>query len=141
MIGLKKKSFIFLSLLWIAFIFYNSLQSAPESSEISGRFVKVLQYVLSWIGIIVDPSRLSLFIRKAAHLFEFFILTILAFPVVSDNKKCHVLVFLYGIIIAIIDEMIQFFSPGRCSSAIDVLIDLGGVCGAIFFRLIINKKR
>src|SRR5690554_7259620 len=74
---MRRKVLIVLSTIWICFIFFNSFQTGAESGAISGSFVNWIYNTLLSLKIEVDPSVLSIIIRKGAHIFEFFVLGIL----------------------------------------------------------------
>lgn len=78
---------------------------------------------------ISDFSYLDFFVRKFLHIFEFFILTILAYNSFGSYKKAYFFAFFY----AISDELHQHFTPGRGPSPIDVLVDIIGVILGIIF--------
>jgi len=99
--------------------------------------------VVAWAGLIFYISgipRLStglgiwdLILRKFAHVFEFFVLTLLflragngSWPSMSVKAKA-ILGGLFAVLYAVSDEIHQSFVPGRGPSAIDVLIDTVGV--------------
>ena len=124
---------IILSVLWIIFIFSNSLENAEESGEKS-----------SWVYNIVSkvfPNITVFIIRKLAHFTEFAILGVLfastyfsfTLPRCFETPKTN----LYSLLaipavfaIACTDESLQRFSEGRHAAFSDVLIDsAGGVCG------------
>ena len=83
------------------------------------------------LGISVDMGFL--------HPIEFFILAFLLLRVVySYNAKyAFTLTILIVAGLAIMDEIIQFFTPGRISSLTDVGLDL---IGALFILVFKNKK-
>jgi len=141
---MRKKIFIFLTLFWIAFIFYNSLQPAPESMEVSVRFVRIIGNLLERFGIVVEPGRLSLIVRKTAHAVEFFVLALLFYPLCSGKKGKYAYVSACCLAVASVDETIQVFVPGRAGSPADVAIDMAGACLAclslIVLRLLLKKS-
>lgn len=157
-------------ILSIGFIFFNSSQTSVESNarslKIAGKVLEIseknekintmLHAVIMNVAIIekfdttgfVDSKGvLNLIIRKCAHAFEFFILSLilcLTFEAFRILLR-HIIVYSLFIILlsATFDEFFQLFILGRTSSVIDILIDLaGGVVGAIFFciiRFILNR--
>ena len=42
-----------------------------------------------------------------------------------------------GLLVAVIDETIQLYVPGRTSSTLDVLLDFSGVVSGLFVALVI----
>ena len=142
---MKKKVFIILSVFWICFIFFNSSLSTESSSNVSGRVVAWVQPILNFFKIDMETAQISHYIRKAAHVFEFFVLTLLAVPIFFDFKYKYLIVLGYGVLIASIDETIQAFRE-RGSSIKDVGIDTIGICLAILicflYEIVVirNKK-
>lgn len=152
---MKKYLYLTLSILWISFIFYNSTRSADESSEASGFFVNLVLSFFHLLKINVNPSVISLLIRKGAHFFEFFMLAIFAYNFIkyinlfSEVKKLYgnisyysyLVILLFCLVIACTDEYIQRFSFKRAPSIIDVLIDFSGSLIAIVLIYLINFKK
>ena len=136
-----------LTLLFILFIFSNSIRTAAESSEESGRLISWLVSVFPFL-----KEKISQFlIRKTAHFCEFFVLGML-FGLAerlsfSDwhtegKKKLFIHTGLFLMAIPVIDETIQRFVPGRSGEARDVLIDLvGGTLGFLMILLFTRKKK
>ena len=137
-----------LSVLWIAFIFSNSLENSVESSEKS-----------TWVYNIVRvfiPCVTKLFIRKMGHFVEFAILGILlSFSINSilspnpsrplKSRSSLFLAFPATFLVGCFDEFLQNFSKGRAPTFTDVLIDTaGGLCGILFvlgLLLIISRSK
>lgn len=75
-------------------------------------------------------------IRKAAHFTEYFIFSLFALRAFAHVKAAFVserrfiLAVAAGLMLAVTDETLQFFSDQRTGSAIDVLIDLSGAAAA-----------
>lgn len=149
---------IMLTILWLVFIFGNSLQSGTDSGETSGKVHAIVNMIPELLGLGKPISHH--FVRKAAHFTEF---AVLSFLVCSDlwciravslkhplTRSLTVLSISIpiGIICATTDELLQNLSEGRGPSAKDVLIDSSGVLFAtiifaVFFGIIryyINKK-
>ena len=133
-----KKKFIFpvlilLSILWIAFIFSNSLEDSVESGAKSTWVYNLVHAFLPWVS--------KLFIRKMGHFAEFAILgiflstTVFAhiYPISKSDIKKHLLLFAtlpVIFLVGCVDEFLQKFSEGRHPAFTDVLIDtLGGLFG------------
>lgn len=80
-------------------------------------------------------------VRKTAHMVNFFILgfslCMLSF-VYSRNHMCTYMISLFlGLCGGALDEMTQYFVPGRCARILDVFIDFSGtIAGCIFFFLL-----
>ncbi|HEY8445296.1 MAG TPA: VanZ family protein, partial [Bacilli bacterium] len=89
----------------------------------------------------LNLSILSLVVRKLAHIFEFFVLSILLLYLLLEfttfDKYKIGYTFLIALLVAIIDEVIQSYVPGRGSSVIDVLIDSIGISIGIGLVIVI----
>ncbi len=114
--------------LWMALIFYLSSISGLKTG--------------------VESIAIEILIRKIAHLFVYFILTLLIWRVlkrrwkISFNKKIFICLFLV-LLYAISDEVHQYFVDNRAGRVVDVLIDgLGSIIGLglIIFLSKIKKK-
>lgn len=133
-------------ILWVAIIFINSLMSGEISSEQSGFVTDVALSFFGFFGYQPDPITLQTMIRTTAHLVEFMILGIL---IHLDRKTLHYAfyqMFIVGIGIALIDEIIQIFVPGRAFELFDLLIDTLGLSVGILlvlyvFRIPKRKQR
>lgn len=133
-----------LIILWIIFIFFNSLQIGSVSAETSGTITQLLHNLLGKIGITINIVKLSYIVRKLAHISEFFILGILVVLHEWQNdfskykKLLHVLVIC--LLIAVVDEVIQTFIPERAGLLVDVGIDMIGASLASILVLIFPLK-
>ena len=128
----------------IAFIFYNSAQVAEVSSEYSGQFTVLLNRLLQYtpLDIVLTEHQ----VRKLAHMAEFaalgFFLTLCLRVYTKRLVAFCAWPLLFGLFIAVCDEFLQRFIPGRGSSIKDIFIDFIGVCGgtaaAIFIVLFVQ---
>ncbi|MCQ2545920.1 MAG: VanZ family protein [Clostridia bacterium] len=122
---------IILTLMVMAFIYYNSSQDSTASSAAS-------QYVMNWLWS-HDIYLSAYAVRKLAHFCEF---ALLGFLLVFALGGKILLAALVGVLYAGTDEFHQTFVDGRVGQLLDVGIDGAGViCGmtlaAIF--LVIGK--
>lgn len=145
---MKKYLLAIATFMWIAFIFMNSLQTGVESGEVSSKITEVVIKVLNLININLDFNTTAIFIRKCAHVFEYFILGILFaltyINMIGNVNYRIIYTFLSALVVSISDEIIQLYVPGRVGAVTDVLIDtIGIVLGIILILLIIKirKKR
>lgn len=143
--NILKALYFLLVVLFIAFIFSNSLESREVSASKSSGLLKEINEFLENIGfsIVIKES----IIRKCAHFAEFFILGTLLFGLLCMYKKVQksnlIYTSFFACIIAMTDETIQFFS-NRGSMLLDVWLDfLASSCAIAFFGVIysIHKKR
>ena len=135
-----------LTLLWIAFIFSNSLKSGVESGNQSKELLSVVAPLF--------PSLTESLLRTLAHFGEFALLSLLfcfdlvAFRVIRFERPLlsNILRLLpilpAGFLIALADECIQLFSEGRAFQFSDILTDtLGVASSALLFFLIFTGLR
>ena len=117
---------IALTVLNLAFIFYQSTlprEESAEQSEAVGGFLEEIFPPDTKTGKFVLSN-----IRKIAHFTEFFTLGIwvtLYFVFFVEKKKYHPFVFPTALLIALFDETVQIFS-GRGPMISDVWIDFFG---------------
>ena len=117
--------------LTIAFIFYNSAQVAEVSSKYSQYFTALINKFFSYTPWEIVLSEHQ--VRKLAHMAEFAALGFfLTFCLRVYTKRLIAFCawpLLFGLFIAVCDEFLQRFIPGRGSSIKDIFIDFIGVCG------------
>ena len=135
--------------LMLAFIFSNSLKTGTESSGQSSRVVAFIQKVIK----IVAPNsalanatgeayeKLHSAIRILAHFGEFAVLGALVgwtYSSYTSEKKWLFLPLYILLLIPVIDEHLQSFTPGRGTEFFDVCVDTAGaICGLIFSMIIV----
>ena len=92
------------------------------------------QYTLS------NPGQVEFLLRKSAHVFMFFIITLAIFFLLRQYFQSGWVTiggaFILGSILAVLDELHQTTVPGRSGNIVDVGIDIIGVSLAVFFILI-----
>ena len=115
----------------VAFIFYNSSQVAEISGQYSKYFTALVNKALTytpWDIVLTEYQ-----VRKLAHMAEFAALGFfLTFCLRVYTKRLIAFCawpLLFGLFIAVCDEFLQKFVPGRSSSIKDIFIDFIGVCG------------
>ena len=128
----KKYLFPFFTVLWLLFIFSNSLDNAGASGAKSGRVVKLVAAFFERVfAYQPDTAYLTVIVRKLAHFSEFAVFALLlsfsfyALCRTLQNKAFSVL--FCGLFAAVTDEFLQTFSAGRAPMVTDVLIDFAGV--------------
>ncbi len=139
-----KKSYIYLilALLITVFIFSNSMQTADESSKISGGLLLAITQITEKFHFSVTHN----FLRKAAHFTEFFaqgvFLTLFFKNTRFRLSGGAVYAAFFGLLTACCDEFIQLFYDGRGSQVSDVFIDFSGtVMSILIIALIFCFKR
>ena len=136
---MKTKVLLIIGIIINSFIWINSLMPASISSRQSGLIVNILYPPFKNL---IEVDKFSKIIRKLAHFTEFMLLGII-FSLYYLNKginKYYLVTIIHGIIVAIIDETIQLFIPGRAGLITDVLIDtLGLIIGVIIILYYKNR--
>ena len=138
----KKKEIIIswmLLVIWMIFIFIMSSFNGNISSNQSGS----IAYLIYNLFDISDTEKVSLIVRKCAHVSEFFILGILVINLVSkyNVKHIYLISFIICVLYASSDEFHQLFVPGRSGQVTDVLIDLIGVVLGLLLVFLIRCFR
>lgn len=136
-------------LIMLLLIFGFSSQDGNTSDSLSFRVCRailsfadsIFSWNLSGQTFLSHAQSMQLFVRKAAHVTEYFLLTLSIFlplRVLVVQKRpfrslqeflCRLLLptcFL-AVICASLDEFHQSFVPGRCGTPIDVLVDSIGI--------------
>ncbi|WP_232696699.1 VanZ family protein [Brevibacillus daliensis] len=108
------------------------------------------QYVDKEVSVENDGVEgvLEFFIRKAGHFFGFMTLGFLAFQTFRYSTTLQVAVpwsLLVSLLLAVLDEWHQSFTPDRSSLVSDVLLDFSGALFAILLMILflvwVNKKQ
>ena len=105
-------------LLWASFIFY--LSSIPSLRSPFG----------IW----------DLYLRKAAHVFVYFVLTLLIAPNFRPGRRQRVYSFLIAGVYAVGDEYHQSFVPGRVMCFYDMVLNWIGCASAYFLLIFLNRN-
>ncbi len=127
---MKKYVWLFLAVVGVGFIWRNSLQAAETSKLLSGIFVHIAENILNFFNVHEYLFVLDHIVRKLAHFTEFALQGVFVYKALRAFKidNSFKLAFMMGIFIAVVDETIQFFIPGRGSQISDVILDS---CGAL----------
>lgn len=143
----KRILFTALSLLCVCFVFSRSFKPGNKSGEESGKVLEFLNSIANLLGLgNVFTHNL---VRKCAHFTEFTVLAVLFFNMYNSFfirlKKISCLCAGSYFLVAVTDEVIQYFVPGRACQFTDVLIDFsGGTFGlalSIALCLIFRKSK
>ena len=124
-----------LILLNLSFIWGNSLLPGPQSAEVSGGIMELLEELLESVA----PNGEHL-IRKLAHFSEFACLGLLfawLFQILGQSRfHVFTMPLLFGSMAALVDETLQVLTPERGPSVVDVWIDIAGVTTGILLLLL-----
>ncbi|MGI6230666.1 MAG: VanZ family protein [Tractidigestivibacter sp.] len=128
--------------LWVCFIWGHSLVSGPDSSIESLRFVALFEPAFRMLGV-TDASTMNFVVRKVGHFSEHLVLGLLCVRVFRSRLDCALIsgghaawrafwpILAICIVVPLVDESIQIFTPGRCSSFFDSLLDMCGAAAGI----------
>lgn len=136
-------------LLWMGNILSFSSKSAEVSKKQSGFFVAFAQEIV--VGIenklnitLLNTDKLDYYIRKTAHVFNYFVLTLLLiiayFSIEKSKKYTFTHSFLFAFLFSIFDELFQTFVPGRSGMLRDILVDQMGTIMALLLIYLVLKK-
>ena len=102
------------------------MQTGSQSSGFSLEIASFISNTLSFIGINTEAEMIHAFIRMCGHVFQYSIFGYLTCWMISifDLKWYNMFRTLY---IMIIDEGIQYITPGRAAEFIDIVLDSLGV--------------
>jgi len=124
-----------------------SSKPADESSESSSKIVNIVSACLN-----LDSSQqetATFIVRKSAHYTEYFILSglvTITYGAYFRKSKNSAAILLTCVLVALCDEFLQGFIPGRSSEVRDVLVDFSGaltffVVNYVFNTLKVNKVK
>lgn len=120
---MKQKIIFIIVVAMMGIIFIFSSCNADVSSMQSELIVKMLNNVL--------PVN-SFFVRKFAHFSLFFTLELILYLLFKNIQKSFVVTIIY----AILDEIHQYFVPGRSCELRDMIIDITGGLFAVLIIII-----
>ena len=111
----------------LAFIWGNSLLPGEDSGRLSGAVWEFLCRIFSFLA----TERGEYFVRKLAHFSEFAALGFCLCWLAGMLAKPWFFPLFTGCAVAITDECIQYFTPGRVCALTDMLIDSTGVLAGV----------
>lgn len=130
---------ILISCLFTGVIWFHSSMPAKESGELSAWVVQLISFLGPFIEDIFPAGDVEHSIRKLAHFTEFAVLSFcfcktFALNRISNRTSTGYILF-FCLFVAVVDEYIQFFSPGRSCTVNDVLLDFSGAfCMFLYYR-------
>ena len=135
---MKKKAFwiwLTLSFLWIGVILWHSSRVAADSDAESLGLLYYVQKIFPWM-----TNRI---LRKCGHFAEFAILGVLLTGTFRQLPRFLLLAPIScAFFVALCDETLQLFVPGRSGNVRDLWIDLGGIVfGALLLCLIFRLRK
>ncbi len=145
---MKKRTFIILAVIVLAFIWGHSLIPTDASTEESGGIMRLMQGVLDFLHIPVTLTEHA--VRKLAHFTEHavagIVLSAFLYPKLSLSESRReridsiVLPLTVGFFVGFIDETIQIFS-GRGPMVEDVWIDFAGIFLGVFIVILLTDLK
>lgn len=127
--------------LWLGFIFSNSLRTASASSAQSAAVLSVFLPLLKDLGASLEGFHTLL--RKLGHFTEFAVLGGLLTYRRAVRRPAWAgrvsTLLLAGLLAALTDETLQLFSVGRSAQVADVWIDFAGVALGIAASLLFGR--
>ncbi len=113
-------------------IFYLSHESGEDSTQTSGWFTSLLNFLLPF------PVSESV-VRTLAHFSEFACLSFFVnnLFVAKKEKLCPVIACTLSFIYAVTDEIHQIFVPGRACQFQDMMVDLAGIISGMAVYVVI----
>lgn len=138
----KKWFWTVIVLVYIAFIFHNSITPGEESSRQSAGVLALILSVLEHLGI-AGGWITEHIVRKMAHFTEYAGLGVLLRICISgysfDSWKRFLVHGWLGTLVPLTDETIQLFSEGRSGQISDVWLDIAGVLTGTVAAVVIGK--
>lgn len=150
------------AVIMLLFIFRFSAQDGATSGSLSYRVCcfllsladRLFSLELSEPEFASRAESMQFFVRKGAHISEYFLLTLFIFlPLrvwipqksVSETRKGFLLryllpAFLLTVLCAGADEFHQSFVPGRCGTPVDVLVDSIGIVLACTLLYLFHRR-
>lgn len=141
---MKKKSYLSacLAIIVTAFIFFNSSQTAPESTDKSSLWVNCAMNLAAAFKISTNTEFMTFLVRKAAHVTEFFtqgfFISMAYFFGGKKPSERLIYVLFFGLFTACADELLQHFVEGRADMVTDIWIDFTGAALSAVLYLIIS---
>ena len=131
--------------LYVGFVFGNSLTPAVESSAQSMSVLQLVTGAMKAVGL-GNVGVTEHFIRKAAHFSEYTLLGILLAQCLAQYGLMAVTRWqfhgLLGFLIPFVDETLQLFTEGRSGQISDVSLDCAGVLfGTVLFLAVGRWRR
>lgn len=134
----KRRCILLLLIAWLLLIFCLSNEPQRKTTHTTNTFNKTVFTVINTcIGNVFskeDIQKLStdlfLYTRKCAHIFLYFVLTILLFSYIKQFPKQNskiTFTILLSVLFACLDEIHQLWVQGREGSILDVAVDLVGI--------------
>jgi VanZ family protein len=138
----KKAIWTAVTVLYVLFIFSNSMKPSDISSADSGWVLRVAQESLGTMGISANWLTEHI-IRKTGHFSEYTLLGILLYESIRSYgftaERRFFIRLTTGFMVPFVDETIQLMVEGRSGQISDVWLDCGGVAFGILLAAFLLK--
>ena len=138
-----RRNSLIIFIAWLFIIYFLSDMPGEDSGALSSILVLFLSKLFLSKNSVEFVLKYGLFVRKLAHVTEFFIATLLAMNYFRFAYKKSGMICLFSggfvFLYSISDEIHQYFVSGRGCSYIDVLIDSIGIVFALVLYIVITK--
>ena len=130
---------------WLGFVFSNSLKNSEQSANQSELAEGVFEKFVRLLGISGSAETVAeIVVRKAAHVFEFFVLSVLVLLLLSllfkSTAKVYAFTALFSVLCACTDEALQTVSH-RGASLKDIFIDSIGIALCLLLYRLWNSRK
>lgn len=141
---------IILLISWMTLIFCFSNQTADNSSKVSdGLIYKVSKIVFGEKYEKITKSKvygtIVFVVRKSAHMFVYFVLSLIAFSLFYEffgvSKRTIIYTILFCFLYSITDEVHQLFVLDRSGEIRDVLIDTASSFISVLLNFFVRNKK
>ena len=140
----KRKVWTVVTLVYVLFIFSNSIKPSDISSADSGRVLRMIQESFISLGISVGWLTEHI-IRKTGHFSEYTLLGILLYGCVKSYgfpaERRYFIRITAGFLVPFLDETIQLMVEGRSGQISDVWLDCSGVAFGILLAAMYQKYK
>lgn len=139
---MKKKKivlFLILTLLWMGIVFCFSAENAAVSKQTS---LSVMEKIADIFNInITNKAVFEDYLRSFAHLSLFLLGGMVSYALflLAVPKKKYLYCAIFGFSYALLDEIHQFFVPGRAFELKDICIDVTGFFIGVMIVVFIDK--
>lgn len=136
---MKKTYNLILIIFWLVLIFIFSGEASDVSSSQSGMIVDVISQNIS----ILPKEAITFVVRKLAHIFLYFVLSILIYNFIKDSTKSTTkslfITATITLLLASLDEIHQTFISGRSGQITDVIIDMIGCLAGLALCIVASQ--
>ena len=152
MILLKNKKLILswtAVLFWMFLILSFSSDTADVSDRKSGAILEKVEPVIETVEEsihveLLDKSKLHFYVRKNAHMFNYFMLAVLIILALKasgvNGHRRYLLAYIVATLFSMLDEYYQTHIPGRSGEVRDVFVDNVGVLVGLIAVVFLLKK-